>query len=346
MRTKALILFLASGAFLFSCSKEGEKISAPSLEVSIPSVLYFVDEPVEFSFEGNADLISFWSGESGNDYAWRDADRIYQGEASLSFGSAFMNGQQWKHQALANPSDKLVTFLWSDDFDGDYTQAGVSKATWHDATNLFTFASARVNDARNLASATASGTVSLSDIIPSLGKGPYYFAFRYHLTPVVDAATDSRSRAVISNFTINCVNDSLHVKESVVTNSSAGWSFVNIGYNDSDSDYMPEASASYIFFNSSTANTAERWSWAISKPYTPELSINLGCDYAMGIKSFSDSPMKGYTWSYSKPGVYEAVFVSRNVSADGNTLEKVQRLTFGVSERGGAIIDTPEQKEW
>ena len=343
MNTKSFIMILASAALLLSCSKAGEKLAEPSLEVSIPSVLYYVDEPVEFSFEGSADLISFWSGESGNDYAWRAADRVYEGEAFVSFGSAFMNGAQWKRQATA---DKLVSFLWSDDFDGDYTQAGISKATWHDATDLFTFASARVDDARNLSSATASGSVSLSDIIPSLAAGPYYFAFRYHLVPNVDATTDSRSRAVISNFKVNCVNDSLHVNESVVTNSSAGWSFVNIGYDDSDADYMPEASASYIYFNSSTTNKAERWSWAVSKPYKPELSINLGCDYAVGIKSFSDSPMKGYTWSYSTPGKYEAVFVSRNVSADGRTLEKVQRLVFGVSGRGGAIIDTPEQKEW
>ena len=343
MKTKSLISLMASAALLLSCSKAGEKLTEPSLEVSMPSVLYYVDEPVEFSFEGSADLISFWSGESGNDYAWRASDRVYQGEAFVSFGSAFMNGAQWKRQATA---DKLVTFLWSDDFDGDYTEAGISKATWHDATGLFTFASARVDDARKLSDATASGAVSLSNIIPSPGAGPYYFAFCYHLTPNLNPTTDARSRAVISNFTVTCVNDSLHVNESVVTNSSAGWSFVNIGYNDSDSEYMPEVSSSYIYFNSSTANTAERWSWAVSKPYKPELSINLGCDYAVGIKSFSDSPMKGYTWSYSKPGKYEAVFVSRNVSSDGSTLEKIQRLVFGVSERGGAIIDTPEQKEW
>ena len=271
MKTKSLILLLASAALLLSCSKAGEKLTEPSLEVSMPSVLYYVDEPVEFSFEGSADLISFWSGESGNDYAWRASDRVYQGEAFVSFGSAFMNGAQWKRQATA---DKLVTFLWSDDFDGDYTEAGISKATWHDATGLFTFASVRVDDARKLSDATASGAVSLSNIIPSPGAGPYYFAFCYHLTPNLNPTTDARSRAVISNFTVTCVNDSLHVNESVVTNSSAGWSFVNIGYNDSDSEYMPEVSSSYIYFNSSTANTAERWSWAVSKPYKPELSIN------------------------------------------------------------------------
>ena len=341
MKTK--LLLLAAAALLLSCSKAGESPEEPSLKVSIAAVRYYVDEPVEFSFEGDADLISFWSGESGNDYAWRAADRVYEGEAFVSFGSAFMNGAQWTRQATA---DKLVSFLWSDDFDGDYTQTGISKATWHDATGHFTFASARVDDARNLSSATASGSVSLSDIIPSLGAGPYYFAFRYHLIPNKVVTTDSRSRAVISNFKVNCVNDSLHVNESVVTNSSAGWSFVNIGYDADDADYMPEASASYIFFNSSTTNKEERWSWAVSKPYKPDLSINLGCDYAVGIKSFSDSPMKGYTWSYSKPGIYRAVFVSRNISSEGKTSEKVQRLTFGISERGAATIDNPEQKEW
>ena len=344
MSKKSILLPLM--ALVFGCTAEKGEPGVPGITVSAGRDAFYVDEPVEFRFEGEADIISFWSGENGNDYLWRNEERIYEGEGVMSFGTAFMNGAQWKHQLSDDSSEKLVTFWWSDDFDGDYTAAGVSRATWHDATSFFEFASTRVEDARLLSSATPSGEVKLSDIIPSSAASPVYFAFRYHLLPYVDAATDSRSRAVVSGFTVNCVNSSLHVKDPIVTNSSAGWTFVNIGYNADDENYLPEASASYIYFNSSTANTAERWSWAISRPFTPDYSVNMGCDHALGIKSFSDTPIATYTHTYTNPGTYEAVFESRNVSLSGKVSEKKQHITIKVYDRGGAIIDNPEQKVW
>ena len=338
---RKILCYLAAAATLSGCFSPLDHVTDPELEVFLDAPSVYVDEPVNFRFEGSADIISFWSGEQGGDYAWRETDRIYSGEGKLSFGTAFMNGQQWKNQASADPDTKLLTLWWSDDFGGDYTPAGVAAAHWHDATALFTFASTRVDDARNLANATASGQVSLENLLPAGNKGPFWFAFRYHLKPIVDAATDSRSRAVVSGFAIKSVNEALHADEAVVTHSSAGWTFVNIGYTDADRDYMPENSASYIYFNASTANTAERWSWAVSKAYTPDFSINLGCDHAVGIKAFSDSPMKGYTYTYSEPGEYDAVFESRNVAADGTVRTKVQHVAVHVSARGGGSIDAP-----
>ena len=343
---RRFFVMIIAAVLLCGCTDGGGRITEPDLQVFLDTQEVFTDEAVTFRFEGNADIISFWSGEEGNDYAWRTEDRVYEGTAGLSFGTGFMNGQQWKNQASASSADKLVTLWWSDDFGGDYTAAGVAAAHWHDITGLFTFASTRVDDARNLATATPSGTVSIYDFLPAGAKGPFWFAFRYHLKPVVEAATDSRSRAVVSGFTINCVNEALHVNEPLVTNSTAGWTFVNTGYDENDANYMPEASASYIYFNASTANTAERFSWAVSKAWTPSVDINLGCDYAVGIKSYSDSPMKGYTHTYTAPGDYDAVFECRNVSQDGQVLTTERHVTVHVSPRGGATIDNPDPKTW
>lgn len=346
MRKNCILLLLPLLALVPGCTAEKAAPGAPGLTVSAEGEAFYVDEPVEFRFTGNADFISFWSGENGSDYLWRSEERIYEGEGVMSFGTAFMNGAQWKNQLSDDSSRKLLTFWWSDDFDGDYTSDGIARATWHDATSFFEFASSRVDDARLLSTATPSGEVKLSDIIPSSAASPVYFAFRYHLLPFVDAASDSRSRAVVSGFTVNCVNDSLHVKDPVVTNASAGWTFVNIGYGADDENYLPESSASYIFFNSSTTNTAERWSWSVSRPYTPDYSVNMGCDHALGIKGFSDSPLTSFTHAYSNPGTYDAVFESRNVSASGKVSIKKQHITIRVFDRGGAIIDNPERKEW
>lgn len=350
---KRIRLIMMAAALLCAACTGKESVSEPDLTVFLDAGEVFADEAVSFRMEGHADIISFWSGEEGNDYAWREEDRLYEGEGKMSFSTAFMNGQQWKNQASSDPDVRLVTLWWSDDFGGNYTPEGVAQAHWHDISPLFAYATARVDDARDLSVATPSGGVNLRDFLPAGKKGPFWFAFRYHLHPIVNPDTDSRSRAVISGFAINLVNEALRVNEPIVTHASAGWTFVNIGFNEQDAGdndshtvYLPESTTSYLYFNASTYNTAERWSWAVSQAWTPSYTINLGCDYSLGIKSFSESPMRSYTYTYTAPGDYDAVFESRNVSPDGQVVTKTQHLTVHVSSRGGAQIDTPDPKVW
>ena len=343
---KKILIMIAFAAFGVACTDGAGTAATPDFSVKAESATVFVDEPVYFSFEGGADIISFWSGEQGSDYAWRDKERIVEGEGYLHFATAFSNGAQWRNQALDDISKKPLTFLWSDDFSGVYTADSLEAATWHDATSLFTFASSRVNDSRLATDATESGRVALSHIIPAGTHSPLYFAFRYHMLPILDASTDSRSRASVHAFTIDCINEAAHVNEAVVTNSTAGWTIVNSGYNADDAQYMPQVAASYIYFNCSTTNTGERYSWAVSRPYTPDYSVNMGCDYAVGIKAFADAPMKGYTHSYSAPGDYTAVFRSSNVARDGSSASTLHEIKIKVIQGGSASIDQPEQKEW
>ena len=343
---KKIFILMAFAAFGVACTDGDGKASSPDFSVTASSATVFVDETVDFSFEGGADIISFWSGEPGNDYAWSGKERIAEGEGYLHFATAFSNGAQWQNQALDDISKKPLTFLWSDDFSGVYTLDSLKKATWHDATGLFTFPSARVSDSRVAADATESGRVAVSDIIPAGTRTPLYFAFRYHVLPIRVASTDSRSRAAVHAFTIDCINEAAHVNEAVVTNSTAGWTIVNSGYNDDDAQYMPQVAASYIYFNCSTTNEGERYSWAVSRPYTPDYSVNMGCDYAVGIKAYADAPMKGYTHSYSAPGDYTAVFRSTNVARDGSSASTLHEIKIKVVQGGSASIDQPEQKEW
>lgn len=337
-------MLLASLAL--SCSDRFSSVGAPDLRISLEGSTFYVDEPLTFSFKGDADIISFWSGEEGNDYEWRAKDRIYESEGVLSFGSAFQAGAQWRNQALSDEDSKLISFLWSDDFDGDYSLEGIGRATWHAVTDSFTFASARVANAKVLADATPSGERYLKDIIPANARLPLYFAFRYHIQAFDAAANNARTRAAISSFTIRGVNSALNMDEALVTNTSAGWTLVTSGYSDADGEYMPSVAPSYIWFDCSTTNQAERFCWAVSKPFTPDYSVNLGCDYAVGIKAFSDTPLKSYTYSYAVPGRYKVVFTSSNVASDGKSKAALQSFDIEIINRGSATVDAPEQKEW
>ena len=136
------------------------------------------------------------------------------------------------------------------------------------------------------------------------------------------------------------------MNEVLVNNSTAGWTLVSSGYADADKDYMPEVAPSYIWFDCSTSNRAERFCWAVSQAYNPDYSVNLGCDYAVGIKSFSDTPLNSYTYSYSKPGNYRVVFSSSNVASDGKASMALQSFDIEIVSRGSATVDNPEHKDW
>ena len=343
---KRIVLLTLLATLALSCSDRYTTVGKPDLKISLDGSKFYVDEPLTFSFKGDADIISFWSGEEGNDYEWRATDRILQSEGVLSFGTAFQAGAQWKNQALPDEDSKLISFLWSDDFDGDYSIEGIGRAHWHAVTDSFTIASARVDNARLLNNATPSGDVYLKDLIPADAHLPLYFAFRYHIQAYYDSLANSRSRVAVSSFTIRGVNADLNMNEVLVNNSTAGWTLVSSGYADADKDYMPEVAPSYIWFDCSTSNRAERFCWAVSQAYNPDYSVNLGCDYAVGIKSFSDTPLNSYTYSYSKPGNYRVVFSSSNVASDGKASMALQSFDIEIVSRGSATVDNPEHKDW
>ena len=118
----------AVAAALVACDKGFEKVTEPTLELSTPMTTYFTQEPVVFNIESNANFLSFYSGERGNDYAYAQQERIYEGEAFVSFNTAFQAGSQWKTQLEADPEKKSLRMFYSTDFSGVYTVEEVEKA--------------------------------------------------------------------------------------------------------------------------------------------------------------------------------------------------------------------------
>jgi hypothetical protein len=65
-----LVYLLVAVIICTSC--EREKVSVPSLEVSVTSATYKAGDTVTFNFKGNPDNITFYSGEPGHQYEHRD----------------------------------------------------------------------------------------------------------------------------------------------------------------------------------------------------------------------------------------------------------------------------------
>ncbi|GEM_PF-1406376 len=122
---------------------------------------YSVGEAIDFTIEGNAQEIQFYSGEEGSRYEYRDeGEKIKFDKVELSFAT--------EHSNLQTTYEKWV--MISNDFDGErQNETSIKTAEWHDLTSQFSFPT-------SAGSRTPSGTVDLTQYAQN---GPFYFAFKY-----------------------------------------------------------------------------------------------------------------------------------------------------------------------
>ncbi len=159
---KKILLFTVVIA-LFSCQKE-LKVDPVNFNVTVSKQALSLNDTAKFSFEGNPDIITFWSGEVGRRYQFKGRGEA-AGNATFSFRSKRLHQQ-----------DNTLQLLISTDFAGvtpgniTATKNTIAAASWTNITQRATLPAA-VNV---LAS---SGNVSLADYATT--GTPVYFAFKY-----------------------------------------------------------------------------------------------------------------------------------------------------------------------
>ena len=339
---KRIIDILAVAALVVSCHSGFEKAVTPTLEVRTDREAYFTDDAVVFHIDSDADFISFYSGEDGNDYEYAQKERIYEGELSLSFSTNFGSGNQWNRQADENPERKIIRFFWSSDFSGEYTNEAIAAATWNELTSLAKFPDFRATNVKSVAESVASGDIDVTELGQE-GK-PVYFAFKY----LVDAydGTNARSRVAVFNFLISSKATAVNAVSEALTHATAGWQFVTTGFETCVSN-VPEVASSYLYFNCDTGIGNDLICWAVSAPVLLENKVNIGCDYGVGIKSYVDERLKTYTHTYSDPGTYDVCFVAANVDHEGVRKEIIKKLQVVVNEHcGDSIVQPDNNGKW
>ena len=339
---------LLTGFLLGACEQGYHNAVEPTLEISTSSTTYYTQEPVTFIIDSNADFIAFYSGERGNDYAYVDKDRIYQGIPYMSFASTFQAGAQWQNQSSEDHSKKVLTIYYSTDFSGNYTVEDLMSATWHDLTDYFVFPSERVDNGKNASLATPSGKVLIEDIIaPEDMQKPLYFAFRYKIDAYDESLANSRSRSGIMNFLIQTECAEVNATNNMATQADADWQLIyEKGYENDSGDYAPEVNSAMIWFDCDSGSTYEHICWAVSRKILIDTEVNIGCDYSVGIKGFADDFTGSYTYTYAEPGCYDVWFMAANVGDDGKRMEIKKNITVNIVEQGGAGITQPTTDEW
>ncbi len=237
-------------------------------------------EPVTFKIDGDAENIVFYSGEPGHVFGLRDRVSA-DNDLNVSFVS-------YTDQSTGvHPNFQVLV---SSDFNGVYEPADVSAATWTDVTSQFTLPSQTGQN-------TPSGNVNLKRYVKSDGD-LLYIAFRYFDLNGVG----ERNRWVVRSINIEKVSPE-GAENTLADIKTAGWKNVIMS---GDKQWTLPGSQLLAAGN---AATSDKDFWAISTGFNVRSS-----EPSTGtvIKSLAND-ISEFTYTYEKPGVYEAVFAGYSV---------------------------------
>ncbi len=298
MKNFALSITLATTVFV-ACEKN-TRIEEPRFEVSVLSSTVRVGDSAVFYLEGNPDIITFYSGTVGADYAFKSEERVYGATTGLSFQSA----------KYAGDNDDCAALKYSTDFNGVYEPESIRQATWVDISDRFHI------PAINGTSAVMepSGEKDISDLFPDADT-PVYFGWFFTTNE-----NSERTRFQIRDFeVIGVVNEHADLSAAKYDFVSSGFTMVKgEGFQIQDHPTTtPRVTEAAIIWDGVFQTTAFKEGWAISLPIYPAEEINLGRDYGVPIKALIDPPLTSYSVTYEEPGTYIATFVAVNASVYG-----------------------------
>lgn len=306
---KTIHIFLSLALLALACNKV--ELDTPDFAVTTASDTYKVNDTVEFRFQGNAGIISFYSGELLNDYAYINGRTVAIEEAKLSFRTRVQFGTQ------ANQLSILV----STDFNGKYESFDdIYAATWEDITSNFTLPTV------SSSSLVASGEMDVSDLIVE-GK-PMYVAFRYRCLPQNSTNGTQRTWSVQS-FLFKTTTE---IGSTEIGNQlTASWTLTQSANVADPGRSTISASSGSMVLRGNTVNTLESTDmWAISKPFSLD-KAELGPDLSVPIKGTSDNQLTSFKHVFSKPGTYTVTFVAANVNVY-DTKPVVKQVTLKITE--------------
>jgi hypothetical protein len=293
----------------YACKKENRlKLDKLNFNVKASSTEISIGENVNFHFTGDAEIVSFYSGEFLNDYDFKDGRNLeVSGSQTMSFTSAVNQGTQ------ANQ----LSILASTDFDGNYQSLeSIHEADWIDITNRFTLGTVNTF--------VASGEKDITDLYET-GKA-LFIAFKYNTRSQITFG-DARIW-MIQDFRIN--GQTAFGKQQIMNLPESGFRIVD----ENPTTYPARAAVTASRISMQGNEYTENWSpegfhWAISKALYLE-NLNLGPDRALAIKG-SENPMPDvYTYKFSKPGTYKVKFIG-SVQNINQREEQIRTITITVN---------------
>lgn len=273
-----------------------------------------VDDSIRFNFEGYADLITFYSGETGQEYIHRDRTEAEGLGLQLSIASQVLWGAQQNN----------VRLLLSTAFSGIYSPDDIVESEWTDITDKFTLSA---SPAGTPGTVTNSGPVDLSSYI--VAGRPMYFAYRYESQAAPSAAQAGRGWRfpVFKLETVTAEGTSTELTNV----TSAGWREVRlksaVERPENTSTWVIQAGSPFLFFDPKSS-TEPHLHWMITAPLSPTA---MRPDKPLTIKGFIDKMETTFAHRFSSTGRYKVTFVAANVNSHGRN-EIVKEFEIEVVE--------------
>ncbi len=318
MKKRSLIIVLAILS-LISCESM-EEVDNPTFDVLNTDLVINAGDTLSFDFKGTADVVTFYSGEFGHVYEYKDrTERPFEGNLKISFTTSVQNSY------AIEPFPRELDVFISSDFNGnlDYANVISESSKWNNISDRFTFPLTSANGTLAAVPITASnpeGKLDITELV-EIGKS-FYIAFRYKAENRMKVGSNTRNAREWRVDALSLINEQSEGTSVLMSQSSAGWTFVN----RADSEIEPGRGGSLnstgrISIRGNQLSTYQPGEgieiWAISTP------INTGMaktepDRGTTIKNISRNRLASHTHVYNKPGVYKAVFVAANSSIYGH----------------------------
>lgn len=305
---KKIFLLIFCSALLLSCNKDIE-VSDISFNVTAAETTVQVGKPVKFNLSGNPDNVTFYSGEFGKDFDFKDK-RILTPKTTISFDAQILDGTQ------ANQFSVLV----SSDFNGvyDYSNVTGSTTTWTDISNRVRLALPADNRVF-----VPSGSADVSDLVVA-GK-PLYLAYKYVGKPVTANGTFNIWR--VQNTLVQSSDDFIGT-ETLLTQENSGFrSALSPTY---ESSRIQIFTTSVTFRGNATAREVLSEAWSVSRAINVLKNRDLGLDKGTPIKSIAEPALKSYSYVFTKPGTYKVTFLAINASLSDRK-EQIKQIEIVVT---------------
>lgn len=296
-----LISVLAS--VIFACNKNQiSQVDPVSFNVTADRLTANVGDTVTFSFDGNPDFITFYSGEIGHKYANKDRLVVEGGKPTLLFATT---------ATTVGTQQNSLKILASTDFKGVYDtlNENLLNATWIDLTDRAVLSTG--------ADSVSSGVIDISDINPE--RKTIWFAFKKHDD---NSATLRPWAWRIRSFNVNLYSPSDSTNYAITTLADAGWYATDIA----NADYKWTITGTALSIGGGGVDTPENEDWVV----TNGLDLyGVAPDVGIAVKSI-DARLPSYSYAFSKAGTYTVTFLAVNQNINEKK-ELVKEMTITVN---------------
>lgn len=300
-----VVLLLTLILVSFSCENHIEITRGINeFNVTTEKTSYKVGEEITFLFEGNPDLISFYSGEELHQYVYKEGRTIQMDSVNFSFST---------YNGSGAASSCTLNILLSTDFNGKYDYENVSKATWKDISHFYLLPLTiygRYID---------SGAYNVKEQIGKDESPYFYLAFK------LNNPAGSFGRYYFNNISVRGVDSDGKVVPFAVTNTYG----VEIIEKDPASPSNSAIASTQYAYRIHT-DTIETEAWFVSKIFNSG-NIDLGPDRPIAIKGYESGKTVAFNYTYEKPGIYNICFVAKNVTINDEK-QVIKEMTIEITE--------------